>query len=99
MMSRFRGYPSLDRGIAFGRMLGPSACGEFIRIDLTPSTAQPWSHRFATSTPALRRSSSGPARLVGAFFEMCCTLVPVVTSLLARASSHLRAEGLIGSNV
>ena len=36
---------------AFGLMLGPSACGEFIRIDFTPSTAQPLSHRFAMSTP------------------------------------------------
>src|SRR4051812_16804376 len=99
MMSRLRGYPSFERGIAFGRMLGPSACGEFIRIDLTPSTAQPWSHRFATSTPALRRSSSGPARLVGALFEMCWTLVPVVTSLLASVSSHFRPDALIGSNV
>jgi len=61
--------------MAFGRMLGPSACGEFMRIDFTPSTAQPSSHRLAIATPALRFSSSSgepkAARLVGALLEMC----------------------------
>src|SRR5688500_5937371 len=99
MMSRFRGYPSLDRGMAFGLMLGPSAEVEFIRMDFTPSTAQPSSQRFATSTPAFLSASSGPARLVGALLEMCCTLVPVVTSFPANWSSHFRPEGLIGSKV
>jgi hypothetical protein len=44
--------------MALGRIDGPSARGEFIRIDLTPSTAHPCSHRFAISTPALRLASS-----------------------------------------
>src|SRR3954471_23308253 len=83
-------------------MLGPSACGEFIRIDFTPSTAHPLSQRFAMSTPALRfASSSGEpyaARLVGALLEMCWTLVPVFTRVVARVSSHFRPDSLSGSN-
>ena len=83
-------------------MLGPSACGEFIRIDFTPSTAQPLSQRFAISTPALRFASSSrepyAARFVGALFEMCWILVPVVTKVLASLSSHFRPVSLNGSN-
>ena len=84
--------------MAFGRMPGPSACAEFMRIDLTPSTAHPSSQRLAIATPALRSSSSGPARLVGALLEMCWHFVPVSTIFFASWSSHLRPEGLIGSN-
>ena len=43
-------------------------------------------------------SSSGPARLVGALLEMCWHLTPVAAILVASLSSHLRPEGLIGSN-
>jgi hypothetical protein len=85
--------------MAFGRMPGPSAEVEFMRIDLTPSTAHPSSHFLAISTPALRASSSGPARLVGALLEMCWHLTPVFAMTPARRSSHLRAEGVDGSNV
>ena len=70
-----------------------------MRIDLTPSTAQPSSQRLAIATPALRSSSSGPARLVGALFEMCWHFTPVFAIFVAIRSSHLRPDGLIGSNV
>ncbi len=97
-MSMLRGYPSLERGIAFGLMPGPSADVEFIRIDLTPRTAHPSSHRLAISTPSLRWVSSGPARFVGALFEMCWHLTPVSDIFAASLSSHFLPDGLIGSN-
>ena len=99
-MSRFLGYPSPgSRGMAGGLMLGPSADVEFIRIDFTPRTAQPSSHFLAIATPSLRWASSGPARLVGALFEMCWHLTPVFTILDASASSHFFPDGVDGSNV
>ncbi len=85
--------------MAGGLMLGPSADVEFIRIDFTPSTAQPSSHFLAIATPSLRWASSGPARLVGALFEMCWHLTPVFTILDASASSHFFPDGVDGSNV
>ena len=85
--------------MALGRIPGPDADVEFIRIDFTPSTAQPSSHRFAIATPALRASSSGPARLVGALLEMCWHFTPVAAIFAASWSSHLRPEGVIGSKV
>src|SRR5258706_10649618 len=99
MMSRFLGYPSRARGIAGGLMLGPSACGEFIRTDLAPRMAAPSSHFFPTSTPALRRASSGEARFVGALFEICRTLVPVADIFATNVSSHFLPEALEGSKV
>src|SRR3954467_7718460 len=101
MISTLRGYPSFDRAIAFGRMLGPRACGEFMRIDFTPSTAQPSSHRLAISTPALRLASSSgepyAAGLVGALLELCCPLVPFFTRLWASLASHFLPDALSGS--
>src|SRR6187200_888679 len=85
--------------MAGGLMLGPRACGEFIRIDLTPRTAHASSHFFAVSTPAFRRASSGPARLVGALFEMCWHFTPVAAILAASVSSHFLPDGVEGSNV
>src|SRR5262245_57189719 len=81
-------------------MEGPSACGEFMRMDLAPRTAQPSSQRLAIATPALRRASASgepkSANPNGALLEMCCTLVPVLTRVLASRSSHLRPDGLVG---
>ena len=79
-------------------MLGPSACGEFMRTDFAPRIAPASSHFFPTSTPALRSASSVEARFVGALFEMCCTFVPVATILETSWSSHFFDEGRDGSN-
>ena len=46
------------RGIALGRIDGPSACGEFMRIETGPSTADPSIHRLAIATPAFLRASA-----------------------------------------
>ena len=102
-MSMLRGYPSPGpRAIALGRMLGPRACGEFMRMDFTPSTAQPFNQRLPISTPALRFSSSSgdpyAARFDGALLEMCWTFVPVFTRTPASFSSHFWPEALSGSN-
>ena len=87
--------------MAFGRIDGPSACGEFIRMETGASTEQPSIQRLAIATPAfLRTSASGDpksARPNGALFEMCCTFVPVLTNVFASASSHFRPAALNGS--
>ena len=87
--------------MAFGRIDGPSACGEFIRMETGASTAHPSIQRLAIATPAfLRASASGDpksARPNGALFETCCTFVPVLTSVFASASSHFRPAALNGS--
>ena len=74
-------------------MLGPSACGEFMRTDFAPRIAPASSHFLPTSTPALRSASSAEARLVGALFEMCWTLVPVATIFATSLSSHFFPDG------
>src|SRR5262245_53470037 len=87
--------------MAFGRIDGPSACGEVIRIETGASTEHPSIQRFAIAPPVVRRARAcGEPRAGsenGALFEVCSTLVAVLTSRFARLSSHLRAEALIGS--
>ena len=71
-------------------------------MDFTPSTAHPFNQRLPISTPALRLASSSAdpyaARFDGALFEMCWTLVPVLTSTSASFSSHFCPDALSGSN-
>src|SRR5262245_16777952 len=83
---------------AGGRIDGPSARGEFMRTDFAPRIAAPSSHFLPTATPAFLSAASESARLLGALFEMCCTVVPAAAAFAASFSSHLRPDGDAGSN-
>ena len=78
-----------------GRDSGPPL---FTRMDFAPSIAAPSSHFFATSTPALRFSTSGSQMSRGALLETCWQVVPVAFILFAIFSSQRFPEALEGSN-
>ena len=65
--------------MAFGRTLGPSACGEFMRTDLAPMIAAPSSHFLPTSTPAFRSGIVGRGRQVGRSIVGNVLRLPVFT--------------------